>query len=483
MAASAKSPAPEETAEIETNNPLSEREMDVARLLVTGATNSEIAQELTISPNTVKVHLRNVFEKLQVASRTEASTLLLQRGWVVMPGLDLAEPTIEQPTPGPHSEPSKDATAIPTPGPLADQPATPAPWQQLYLLVALCLGGLALFLPSVFSFAQPELDLLSDVNAAALGNPVILMEERWDGRASLLQGRSRMASTQLNATIYVIGGESYNGTVLNTVEIFDLNLNRWQEGAPLPQALSNAAAAVHAGRIYVAGGSIPAAESNQQSLAVSDALWMYEPGEEAWQQVGTLPNPLAGMALVATDEALYLLGGWDGQAMRDEVWRWVPPASAEDPVPSWSLVSRLAVARAFLGAALLNGKIYVVGGFDGQRELNNADAYVLATSEWETLPPLTVARGGLSVVSDGTAIYALGGGWTRAMDTHERFNPDADVWSNIVSPISGEWRHLAGASYQGSLHVIGGWGGDYLDAHLRYESSIRSFLLPLIRTD
>lgn len=187
--------------------------------------------------------------------------------------------------------------------------------------------------------------------------------------------------------------------------------------------------------------------------------------------------------MVAASDALYLLGGWDGTAMRDEVWRLVPPTAPDDPAANWELVARLAVPRAFLGATAFNGRIYVAGGFDGQRELNLADVYDLQSGAWESLPPLTVARGGLSLISDGSAIFALGGGWTREIETHERFDLNAQLWSSFESPISGEWRHLAAASYQGSLHLIGGWGGDYLDTHLRYESSIRSFLLPLIRTD
>ncbi len=52
--------------------PLSERELDVLRLIAEGMSNQEIAQQLFVSPRTVKWHAGNIYGKLGVKNRTQA---------------------------------------------------------------------------------------------------------------------------------------------------------------------------------------------------------------------------------------------------------------------------------------------------------------------------------------------------------------------------------------------------------------------------
>jgi NarL family two-component system response regulator LiaR len=61
---------------------LTERETEVLRLLAQGRSNDEIADALCIAERTVRFHVSNLFEKLQVASRTEAAVKAIRLGLI-----------------------------------------------------------------------------------------------------------------------------------------------------------------------------------------------------------------------------------------------------------------------------------------------------------------------------------------------------------------------------------------------------------------
>ena len=453
--------------DVQAENPLSEREMEVSALLATGASNAEIARELVISPHTVKVHVRNVFEKLDVNSRTEATLVLLQKGWLTIPGV---EPLVEE----------TQAAITPDPEPLEDLPASPALWQRVFMIASAAFVLILLVAPVALTRPKTSFSLLSDAGQTVVGQIAPVAMPRWAARTPLTQARSRHGAVLAGEDIFVLGGENSEGETLDTVEVYNLRFNQWRSVEPMPEPLANFGATWLDGHIYVAGGSANSV-GEQDEPHVSDKVYAWNSDTGEWRNAGTLPGPLAGSALVAHADALYVAGGWDGHQMRDEVWRWSPSARA-DGAPQWEEVAQMKTPAAFFGSVVVADDLYVIGGYDGQRELADAAVLNLVTGEWRQLPSMSSPRSGLSAVYDGMAVFALGGGWTNAIETHERYDALTNQWSNFPSPLRGDWRHLGAAAFDGRIWLLGGWSGGYLDAHQEYQSTFRS-LLPLIQSD
>ncbi len=64
-----------------TTEPLTDREMDVLKLVARGMTNQEIAKVLVISEGTVRTHVSNILAKLHLANRTQAALYALREGY------------------------------------------------------------------------------------------------------------------------------------------------------------------------------------------------------------------------------------------------------------------------------------------------------------------------------------------------------------------------------------------------------------------
>jgi two-component system, NarL family, response regulator len=69
-------------AEFPERSDLTERELEVLQLVARGLSNKEVARVIGRTSETVKIHLKNIFAKLDVSDRTQAVTLALDRGLI-----------------------------------------------------------------------------------------------------------------------------------------------------------------------------------------------------------------------------------------------------------------------------------------------------------------------------------------------------------------------------------------------------------------
>jgi DNA-binding CsgD family transcriptional regulator/N-acetylneuraminic acid mutarotase len=444
-----------------TVEPLSERELELVRLLSRGLSNKEIARELYISPNTVKVHLRNIYAKLNVSSRTEAMVAAVRLGWVEIEGAGdgRAVPAGDAvPETAAFGEvPAKQAVVEP---PLAG-------WQRVYLVVSVLLVVLGVWLvwPSEAEPSEPFTDRRP---LSSRWNPSQVL--RWQGLAQLPTPRSRLAVVADGGRIYAIAGDTVAG-VSNVVEIYVPEEDVWVRGADKLTAVANVGAAAIGGRVFVPGGST-------DDGGVSDRLEVYDPGagsDGVWSVAQPMPQGASAYAIAVHEDKLYLFGGWNGSVYLPESYRYDPGQDR------WVALSSMPTPRAFAGAGVIGGHIYVIGGFDGQTELDACKVYDPGRDTWETCPPMHAPRGGIGAAVIADTLYVVGGGWKSYLVENEYFSPDEvdpsqGIWRTFPSPLLQEWRNLGVVSNGTFLYAIGGWDGDYAGVNQAYRALYRLYL-------
>lgn len=441
--------------EAKERQPLSEREREILALLATGATNQEIARALYISPNTVKVHLRNIYAKLGVMNRSEAILVGLREGIITLPGMEVGE---------------ESSAEVDTPPPIPVDMPYLARVLGLAAVVAVVLVAAILMWPrwATRSQALNVRDVtFSDLSRPRGNIPTRRNVPRWVPQSPLVEGRARAAVAVWQGKVYLIGGETAHG-VVNTVSVYDPTRGVWSTAAAKPTPVSNAQATVVEDRIYVYGGT-------DKTFLPTDVVEVYDPVRDVWTSGGTLPYPMAGYALAVWQGKVLLFGGWDGHRYLSSVYMHDPEAG------TWTVLSPLPQARAFAVAVVLGDLVYLVGGYDGQVDV--ADVWVFdvraalrGDTPWSEGPPLLSPRGGAAGVVVSSSLYVIGGGIGVPVDGAERYDPVSETWARVETPFGPNWRHLAAVTVGGDVYAIGGWAGTYLPVTERYRASFRNFI-------
>ncbi len=433
---------------------LSEREREILRQVATGASNKEIAQNLVISPNTVKVHLRNIFTKIDVASRTEATLVAIRLG--------LVETTNSAKIDGTEVNMADAASLTPIrqkkPQWLSERWIFLAGLVILLAIGVLLLGGRVLFpaRPTAIPAAQKP-------------------TSRWSTSLALPEPLSQMAASSFENSLYLIGGKTNQGTSGQTLR-YNPAAARWESRAAKPTPVSSAQAAVIGEKIYLPGGRLADGKP-------SDVLEIYDIRKDLWTKGTNLPAARSDYALAASEGKLYLFGGWDGQEYSSAVYSYDPQSDL------WSIRSSLPGKIGQAAAAALEDRVYLMGGTDGQQALTGAWVYyperdVNQGNPWEKLAPLPNGRYGMGAASLVNGIYILGGlgsGSSSADLPPLEYDVQNNQWVQFAGPSGpvGAYAALLAAGTQ--LHFIGGQTANGLTgAHLTYQA-VYTILLPVVQ--
>ncbi len=448
----------QQTAVVNERAELSEREREILILVATGLSNKEIAQRLVISPNTVKVHLRNIFAKISVSSRTEAALFAIREGLVVGMG--------ETTEAAPAGAPASPADPAPT-LPFIVMPGIAPARRPNWLAWGLVAGLAILASVSTLFFLRTQL--------TAAPQPTPALETaipRWTVRAELPTARSGLAVVAYENKIYAIGGET-GGGISGALERFDPSTGAWTTLKPKPLAVADAGAVVIGGEIFVPGGRLASGD-------ITNTLAVYDPRQDRWSTRAPMPQAISAYSLATFEGRLLLFGGWDGQRFGKRVFSYDPSTDA------WSEQTPMPTARGFAGAAAAAGHIYVIGGTDGDTELAVNEFYQPSAEGtatglvWQTAKPMPAGRAHMGVTGLADYIYVVGGETDQGSSASGplMYFPRRDEWQPADAPPVADWSRLGLVASETSLYALGGQVGGVPGSYMEVYQALYTVLFP-----
>jgi hypothetical protein len=278
--------------------------------------------------------------------------------------------------------------------------------------------------------------------------PRITVAAFWKEMAPMLAARSSHASAVLNGKIYVFGGQSAAGSVLNSVEEYDPALNAWTARASMPTARYKLAACALGQSIYVLGGQ-----------GTSRLVQVHDPATNSWSTRNPLPNDCSECRCGTVAGKLYAL------VQVPQAGPSLPSAAEYNPANDTWLAKAsyvtIAADRFRAAATSFNGRFLLLGGFSGNTVVNGVLAYDPVANAWSSLPPMPTPRQDLAAAATASRLFAIGGAQSSGGPTPpasmEAYDLASNAWSGkaelpAMTGLNGHTAEVVG----GLVYVMGG---------------------------
>ncbi len=275
--------------------------------------------------------------------------------------------------------------------------------------------------------------------------------------------RHESAMAAAGGKLYLMGGRG-----MKPVDIFDPATGSWTTGAPTPHEIHHFQAVVHDGVIYVVGaltGKYPA------EPAVQDVL-IYDPPRDQWRRGPTIPvQRRRGAAGAALHEGkIYVAGGLTA----GHNGGFVPWFDALDiATGTWEVLPDAPRPRDHFQMAIVGNKLFAAGGRTTSAKTNETftrtmaetDVFDFSTKTWNTLPGpaglLPTPRAGTTTIARGHWILVIGGESGAQPTAHaevEALHIPTSIWHRLAPLVRG--RHGTQAAALGTRVFIAAGSGN-----------------------
>ena len=225
--------------------------------------------------------------------------------------------------------------------------------------------------------------------------------------------RLRHMAGEVGTSIYLLGGRALDDSITKDVDMYNINTDEWSTITTWDDAVSDAAAFTHEGKIYIAGGY-------SEYYSSLETLTVFDPTTNTFTRLASMPTDRGDVHAYPLRGSLYaVVGGF-------EMSNWCAPVNVVEAydvsTDSWSTLPYLQSARGDMatGALTIGTSIFVVGGEDKDENcmsvpVSKFERYNESSAAWEyeeDIPADIFRFTGASVGAGGTlesAIYLFGG--------------------------------------------------------------------------
>ena len=282
----------------------------------------------------------------------------------------------------------------------------------------------------------------------------------WFTAASQPFGNAEAQRAVVGGKLFSFGGfDATKGCCTPTARAyaFDPASNAWTAIRPMPAmngtghgGVTHAGMTADGGAIYFAGGYTSDAGGTGQIFGTKEA-WRYDVAADTYSRLPDLPAARAAGQLELLDGRLHFFGGTNLTRTTDTPEHYV--LSLANLAAGWVTKAPLPNARNHLGSAVLDGKVYAIGGQRGHDAAlvtqAAVHAYDPATDTWTARADLPRGLGhisGASFAMDGN-IVVLGGETSHGVSTAatEAYDPAGNAWRALTSLPAPRHSGIAGA--------------------------------------